>query len=109
MPIPVRIPISSGNARQATNAPMPGIKSVSKIKQIYYLHKFNLILLIFILLLRHIGLMTLISTIKITAAIITAASVAFGIKANNGVKKSKANTTSKPKRTYNVDGQCLEY
>lgn len=57
--IPAKIPISIGSTRHATNALIPGIKSV--------------------FLLRHIGFTTRTSTMNITAAIMMDASAAFGM------------------------------
>lgn len=50
------------------------------------------------LLLRHIGLMTLTSTIKTTAAIMMAARVDFGMNAKYGVKNRSAKITRRPGR-----------
>lgn len=54
-----------------------------------------------LLLLRHIGFITFISTIKTTAAIIMAARADLGMYANRGVINISDNTTSTPKKQKN--------
>lgn len=80
-PIPIRMPISSGSTRQAIKAASPGIRSISvefyeicvKVRKcIDLLTKHSLLL-------RHIGLTTLYSTMKMTAAIIIAPRAALGM------------------------------
>lgn len=52
--------------------------------------------LVNLLLLFHIGLSSSNSTIKITDVMITAARIAFGIYAREGIRKPKANRTKMP-------------
>ena len=48
------------------------------------------------LLLDHMGLITWCSTLKMTAVMITAARVALGMKAQNGIRKARQTITSSP-------------
>uniref|UniRef100_A0A336MNE1 CSON004154 protein n=1 Tax=Culicoides sonorensis TaxID=179676 RepID=A0A336MNE1_CULSO len=72
IPTPTSMPISKGRAKQQMNVPRPGTKSVSRKFKL----KFDSIKLLFVL---HIGATTRISIIKITAAIMMPANVAFGM------------------------------
>lgn len=101
---PISIPISNGNIRHAKNEPRPGTKSVSvKIhiikNHVIFVRNLNFVLNIinaYVLLLRHIGLMTFTSTMNITADIMTAANAAFGMYRKNGVKNNRDTITSNP-------------
>jgi hypothetical protein len=111
-PTPQAIPTSNCNTKQAIKVPTPGIKSDSitnndnrvknqigpcedryKNKKGEKRKKKKEKSSLFVL---HMGLTTFTSTMKMTAAIIIAAKVAFGIKEKYGVRKNKANTTKKP-------------
>lgn len=105
IPTPQRMPISSCSTKHAMNVPSPGMRSDSVARKGETInfragHIVNLsvnyekrALLLFVL---HIGLTTLTSTMKMTAAIMIAARVARGIKLKYGVRNSRAKITSKP-------------
>jgi hypothetical protein len=97
MPIPTRIPISNLIARQKTKVPIHGIRSISAIK-INLKHLISVALKASILLLLNMGLTTLTSTMKITAAMMRAPSAVLGMYWKKGVKKRRDKMTKTPNK-----------
>lgn len=81
--MPIKMPLSNGHTRHATNVTNPGIRSVSINKNQFEIYQMEILFCLSkknnSLLLRHIGFTTRTSTMKITAAIIIDASAALGM------------------------------